>query len=159
MPRWYNPYMIQELNRNTKIWLVVGRIALGWLFFYAGLVKILNPEWSAVGFLVNAKTFPGLYAWFVSPSVIGIVNFINEWALLLLGVSLVLGLFVRWSTIPGALLMVLYYFAGNAFPAVANGFIVDEHIIYIAILILFFVTSAGNYFGLDGKFPKEKNTA
>lgn len=149
--------MIQELNRNTKIWLTVARIALGWIFFYAGLVKILDANWSAAGFLVNAKTFPGLYAWFAGPSVIGVVNFINEWALLLLGVSLVLGLFVQWSTIPGAFLMILYYFAGNAFPIVPNGFIVDQHIIYIAMLILFFVTHDRNYFGLDGKFPKEKN--
>ncbi|MEK7626911.1 MAG: DoxX family protein [Patescibacteria group bacterium] len=146
--------MIQELNRNTKIWLTVARVMLGWLFFYAGLVKILNANWSAAGFLNNAKTFPGLYAWFAGPSVIGVVNFINEWALLLLGISLILGLFVRWSAIPGALLMALYYFAGNAFPAVANGFIVDQHIVYIAILILFFVTDAGNYFGLDSKFSK-----
>ncbi len=146
--------MVQELNRDTKIWLAVARVALGWLFFYAGLVKILDVNWSAAGFLNNAKTFPELYAWFASPSVIGVVNFINEWALLLLGVSLVLGLFVRWSTIPGALLMVLYYFAGNAFPTVPNGFIVDDYIIYIAMPILFFVTNDGHYFGLDEKFRK-----
>ena len=145
------------LNKNTKIWLAVGRIALGWIFFYAGLVKILDASWSAAGFLANAKTFSGLYAWFAGPSVIGVVNFINEWALLLLGISLILGLFVRWSAIPGALLMVLYYFAGNAFPVVANGFIVDDHVIYAALLILFFVMDAGNYFGLDGKVSRVKN--
>ena len=145
------------LNKNTKIWLAVGRIALGWIFFYAGLVKILNASWSAAGFLANAKTFPGLYAWFAGPNIIGIVNFVNEWALLLLGTSLILGLFVRWSAIPGVVLMLLYYFAGNAFPAVSNGFVVDQHIIYIAILILFFVTDAGKYFGLDSKFSKTKD--
>ena len=147
--------MTQELNRNTKIWLTVARIALGWFFFYAGLVKILDAKWSAAGFLNTAKTFPGLYAWFAGPSVIGVVNFVNEWALLLLGVSLILGLFVRWSTIPGVFLMLLYYFASNAFPFVSNGFIVDEHIIYIAMLIIFFVTHDGNYFGLDDKFGKK----
>ena len=119
-------------------------------------MKILDANWSAAGFLVNAKTFPGLYAWFASPSVIGVVNFVNEWALLLLGTSLILGLFVRWSAIPGALLMVLYYFAGNAFPYVPNGFVVDQHIIYIAMLILFFTIGAGNHFGLDKKLFKIK---
>jgi len=147
--------MAQELNRNTKIWLAVARIALGWIFFYAGLVKILNANWSAAGFLNGAKTFPELYAWFAGPSVIGVVNFVNEWALLLLGISLILGLFVRWSAIPGAILLLLYYFASNAFPIVLNGFIVDDHIIYIAMLILFFVTNDGHYFGLDEKFGKK----
>jgi thiosulfate dehydrogenase [quinone] large subunit len=146
--------MTQELNRNTKIWLTVARIALGWIFFYAGLVKILDANWSAAGFLNNAKTFPELYAWFAGPNVIGVVNFINEWALLLLGASLILGLLVRWSAVPGAFLMLLYYFAGNAFPFVSNGFIVDQHIIYIAMLILFFVTNDGNYFGLDDRFRR-----
>lgn len=147
--------MTQELNRNTKIWLAVARIALGWFFFYAGLVKILDANWSAAGFLNGAKTFHGLYAWFAAPNVIGIVNILNEWGLLLLGTSLILGLFVRWSTIPGVVLMLLYYFANNAFPFVSNGFIVDDHIIFIALLMLFFVTHDGYYFGLDEKFGKK----
>ena len=50
--------------------------------------------------------------------------------------------------------MFLYYFAGNALPIVPNGFIVDDHIIYIAMLMLFFVTNDGHYFGLDEKFRK-----
>lgn len=143
------------LSKNTKIWLTVARVVMGWLFFYAGITKILNPDWSAAGFLNNAKTFSGLYVWFAGSGVIGIVNFVNEWALTLLGISLILGLFVRWGAIPGAILMLLYYFAGNAFPSVPNGFIVDDHIIYAVILILFFVINAGKYFGLDGILKKD----
>ena len=108
------------LTMNTKIWLVVARIAAGWLFFYAGITKVMNTEWSAAGFLGGAKTFPGLYAWFADSSIIGVVNFLNEWGLTLLGISLILGLFVRWSAWPGVALMVLYYFAGNNFPFVPN---------------------------------------
>ncbi len=128
---------------------------MGWLFFYTGIMKILNPNWSAAGFLNGAKNFPDLYSWFAQPNVINQINFINEWALLLLGVSLILGVFVRWSAIPGVILMLLYYFAGNVFPFVPNGFIVDDHIIYISVLVLFFAMDAGRYFGLDGKIFKK----
>lgn len=70
--------MAQELNKNAKIWLVVARVAMGWLFFYAGITKILNPDWSAAGFLNGAKTFAGFYAWLAQPGLMGIINFVNE---------------------------------------------------------------------------------
>jgi len=120
----------------------------------AGIAKVLDPNWSAAGFLGSAKTFSGFYAWLAQPGLIGIVNFVNEWGLTLLGLSLILGLFVRWSAMLGVILMVLYYFAGNAFPFVPNGFIVDQHIILVLMLVFFFVTGAGHYFGLDAKFNK-----
>ena len=30
------------------------RMMMGWVFFYAGIVKVIDPNWSARGFLVNA---------------------------------------------------------------------------------------------------------
>ena len=131
--------------------LFIARVAMGWLFLYAGLTKVFNPNWSAAGYLGNAKTFAGFYNWFLRPEILPFTNFMNEWGLTLLGVSLILGVLVKYSGYLGALLMLLYYFPVLDFPKIGvNSYLVDEHIIYALVLILFSVYRAGGYWGVDG---------
>ena len=137
------------LSKSEAKWLTAARLALGWLIFYAGITKILDPAWTAKGYLMGAKTFPGFYGWFASPENIGWINFVNEWGLTLVGASLILGLGVRLSSILGAALMVLYYFPVLEFPEVEHGLIVDDHLIYAAALAFFAAARAGRYYGLD----------
>lgn len=137
------------MDKLLKISIFLSRIALGWLFFYAGITKVLNSQWSAAGYLNNAKSFTGLYHWFASAQNIGWVNFINAWGMTLIGVALILGIFVRWASLGGMLLMVLYYFALPLLYPNANSFIVDEHIIYILVLAILFFSQAGKIWGLD----------
>ena len=137
--------------------LFITRVAMGWLFLYAGLTKVFNPNWSATGYLGNAKTFAGFYNWFLRPEILPFTNFMNEWGLTLLGVSLIMGVLVKYSGYLGVLLMLLYYFPVLEFPAVGHSYIVDEHIIYALMLVLFSVYRAGEYWGLDGVFKKLRN--
>src|SRR3989344_1942321 len=107
--------------------LFLTRVAMGWLFLYAGFTKVINPDWSAAGYIGNAKTFSGFYNWFLRPDVLPLTNLINEWGLTLLGVSLIFGVLVRYSAVLGSLLMLMYYFPILDFPkAGANSFIVDD---------------------------------
>jgi len=118
--------------------------------FYAGITKILNPTWSAAGYLKGAKTFTGFYQWLLSPDILPTINFVNEWGLALLGVSLIFGVFVRLSSVLGAVLMLLYYFVILDFPHPnAFSYIVDEHVIYALVLIFFAATRAGRVWGLE----------
>jgi len=136
----------------SKVSLFFLRIAMGWMFFYAGITKVLNPEWSAGGYLKGAKTLPELFAWFASPGILPFVNFINEWGLTLLGVSLILGAFVRLSALLGAVLMMLYYLPALTFPYIdAHSYIVDEHIVYALVLLFFVGIKAGRVWGADSK--------
>lgn len=130
--------------------LLLLRLTTGWLFFYAGITKVFDPNWSAAGYLSNAKTFSGLFQWFASPEMLPVTNFLNEWGLTLIGLSLILGVFVRLSGILGALLMLLYYFPvlDGAYPN-AHSFIVDEHIIYAAALLTLAALRAGRVYGLE----------
>jgi len=147
-----------------KVSLFLLRVSLGWMFFYAGITKILNPEWSAVGYLKGAKTFAGFYQFLTQPGILPITNFVNKWGLTLLGISLIFGVFVRLSSILGAALMLLYYFPILDFPYPnAHSFIIDEHIIYALALILLAAWRAGRTYGLENwcanlpvcsKFPK-----
>jgi len=139
---------IQE-EKFSGISLVVLRLAMGWLMLHAGITKVLDPEWSAKGYLMGAKTFAGLYHWLASPEILPVINFVNEWALTLLGISLILGIFVRLSSILGALLMLLYYFPVLSFPYVGvHAFLVDEHIIYALVLLFFAAVGAGQQWSL-----------
>jgi uncharacterized membrane protein YphA (DoxX/SURF4 family) len=82
------------------------------------------------------------------------------WGLLLLGASLLVGLFVRWSAPAGAALMFLYYLPTLRFPyAGSHGLIVDEHVVYILALLLVARLDAGGAYGLDGVFGAGKNPA
>lgn len=141
--------MEPELNKNTAKWLFVLRLVTGWLMFYAGITKILDPNWSAAGYLKNAQTFGDFYNWLAQPGILDVVNFVNEWGLAFLGVSLILGIAVRLSSSLGAILMILYYFPAVKFPFVEHGFLVEEHIIYAAVLAFFAVVRAGRYYGLE----------
>jgi thiosulfate dehydrogenase [quinone] large subunit len=140
------------------------RLLTGWMMFYAGITKVLDPNWSAAWYLNSAKTFAGFYRWLANPGILPIVNFVNEWGLTLLGMSLILGLGVRLSSILGAVLMLLYYFPILDFPYPnPHSFIVDEHIVYAAVLLYLAAVRAGRVWGLDNwcsnlplcaKFPR-----
>ncbi|MBI4250380.1 DoxX family membrane protein [Candidatus Uhrbacteria bacterium] len=134
----------------AKISLFLLRLGVGWFMLYAGITKVLNPEWSAAGYLKGAKTFAGLYQWFAQPDILPIINFINEWGLTLLGVSLLLGIFVRLSSVLGAVLMLLYYFPVLQFPIIPpHSYIVDDHIINALVLVVLASMQAGRVWGLD----------
>lgn len=154
------------MEKFAKVSLFLLRISLGWLFFYAGITKVLDPNWSAGGFLGNAQNLPGFFSWLASPAILPVTNFLNEWGLTLIGASLVLGLFVRISSFSGAILMLLYYLAGSELPFVEHGFLVDDHVVYIFALLYFAAVHAGRIWGLENwcsglpicrRFPKLRN--
>lgn len=136
---------------SQKFFLFLLRVSAGWMFFYAGITKVLNPQWSAEGYLKGAKSFVWFYQWLLQPEILPIINSINKWGLALLGASLIIGLFVRFSSLLGVLLMLLYYIPLGFPHPNPNSYIVDQHIIYIAILFFFASISAGRIFGLDSK--------
>lgn len=134
------------MNKSTKITLFILRIALGWVFLWAGFTKILAPAgWSAKGYLLGAT---GPFAdWFKGMAGNPIVDNLNMWGLALIGISLLAGGLVRWSSIGGALLMLFYYFAYFK-QNTAHG-LIDDHLIYLFIFVFFIAIKAGEIWGLD----------
>lgn len=141
------------MNKD-KILLLL-RVGMGVIFFYAGITKVINPNWSPAGYLENAQTFSGFYGWLASASNLPWVTFLNEWGLTLIGAALILGVTTRFAASLGAILMILYYFPVLNFPyAGDHGYLVDDHIIYALVLCLLAVENAGRKFGLDSKLRK-----
>lgn len=147
-----------------KILLSILRIAIGWHFLYEGLSKLLAGNWSAYSYLENTSGFlSGFYHWLASdPSIVNVVDFLNIWGLILIGLALFTGIFIRLAAISGVLLLLLYYFAyppfGSSVFRASEGqlFLVDRNFIEaIALLFLVFVKDRGyGLYALKGMFLK-----
>lgn len=136
------------MNKAQKVSLFLLRVGLGFFFFYAGFTKIIDPSWSAAGYIGAAKHFTSFYQLFLAPNILPIVNILNAWGLTLLGLSLITGLFTRLSSILGIVLMALYYLA-LPFPYPdAHSFIIDDHIIIILALLVIINFQAGKVWSL-----------
>jgi len=142
-----------------KSFITIIRAAIGWHFLYEGLVKLFADNWSAASYLNNTYSFlSGFYHWMAAtPGRLAVVDFLNEWGLILIGLALFAGLFARWASLFGALLLALYYFA---YPPWGFSVLGSEGAVYIinpilieAIVLsfLFFYKEKG--YGLDNLLP------
>ena len=131
--------------------IVFFRLSIGWIFLHAGFDQVMQPRFSATGFLSHAKTFHDVFAIFTGPRIAPVVSFIVKWGQLLLGASLILGAFIRVSAIFGIILMLTFYLAHMNWPYNENRFyfVVGPHLIYAGILLYLLVKRSGHVLGLD----------
>ena len=128
-----------------KISLFLLRIGMGVLFFWSGWIKIIDANWSAADYIASSKTFIDFYTWLLQPNILPIVNFLNEWGLTLIGAALILGVFVRLASFFGIIVMILYYLP--SYPT--DHGLVDEHIIYSLVFLVFTAFGAGKILTLN----------
>ncbi len=128
------------------------RLAMAWTFLYAASHQVFDPSWSVAGFLKGTKTFHDVYAPFTTERWAPVLTFLVGYGHLLIGLSLLFGLFVRVSASFGILLMLLYWTAHMSFPFIENknNFLLDFHIVYAGVLVQLIVERAGHVWGLDG---------
>ncbi len=139
---------MMNYSKGQIIALVALRIVIGWHFLYEGLTKIFQPEWTSGAYLMDSRGFlSGFFIWIAShPSVLSAADFLNEWGLTLVGLSLILGILTRLGTIAGMLLLLFYYLSHPAwvgyeyiFPLEGAYFVVDKNIIeMVALLVIWF---------------------
>jgi len=134
--------------------LLALRLVMGWTFFYAGIIKVVNPDWSVRGFLLfgipEGNPLTGLWttmatdwAWLLTP--------LNQVGLTLIGLGLITGTLVRLSAFFGAMMMGFYWAAH--FPH-DNAFIVSYHVVYAILLFGLGAFGAGRIFGVDAILEK-----
>jgi thiosulfate dehydrogenase (quinone) large subunit len=149
---------INRLTSSQITWLVVLRVVIGWHFLYEGLVKVFNPAWSPFGYLMDSKGIfaPVFHAMAANPGVLKVIDYMNEWGLVLIGLGLVLGIFTRLATWAGMLLLAFYYlshppFVGlnYALPSEGSYFIVDKVMIEFFALVVLSLFPTGHLIGLD----------
>jgi thiosulfate dehydrogenase [quinone] large subunit len=154
-------------SKSQLFWLVTLRVIIGWHFLYEGVVKVVNPNWSGIGFLLDsggfmAGFFQGLAA---NQSTLQVIDFINIWGLIAIGLGLILGSFTRIATIAGIVLLSLYYFSHPPFPGIkyamsmeGSYLFVNKNLIEMVALVVLFLFPTSREFGLDKFICKKRNS-
>ena len=96
-----------------EVFLILLRMGIGWHLLYEGLVKLVSPGWTSAPFLAESRwLFSGAFHWIAAhPLVLRVVDLLNVWGLVLIGLALVLGAFSRLAAVSGIVLLFLYYVA------------------------------------------------
>ena len=135
-----------------KFIITIIRMAIGWHFLYEGCIKLFAGNWSAESFLNNTQgLFSGFYHWLASsPEMLAVIDILNVWGLVFIGVALSFGIFARWASLAGALLLAFYYFAYPPFGdslLTSNGsvYIINQLFIEVTILIFLFCYKERGY--------------
>lgn len=137
------------MTQPQKLTLVALRLAIGWHFLYEGLVKLANPNWTSAGYLLDSGGFLKnfFFALASNPDILKVVDFLNIWGLILIGLGLIIGLFTRVAIISGIVLMAFYYlshppFVGLKYAVPSDGsyLVVNKMVIEalaLAVLLVF----------------------
>ncbi len=146
--------------------LIALRFLTGWHLLYEGFAKLINPQWSSMGFLKESQwVLSGFADWIISnPGVLNAVDFLNTWGLIAIGLGLILGFCFRAAAIAGALLLLVYYLncppltgIEYSLPTDGNNLIVDKTLIEAVALLVLALFPTSTIFGIDSLVCKRKN--
>jgi len=146
--------------------LTVLRVLIGWHFLYEGISKLISPYWSSAAYLLDSKwLLSGVATTIVSnPTLLSFADYINMWGLTAVGALLILGLFSRYATVAGLVLVLLYYFFAPPFtgleyskPAEGSYLIVNKNLIEACALWVLFMFPSSDIIGLDRFFKEQIN--
>lgn len=166
----------RDQSLGARFWGVL-RIALGWVFLWAFLDKLLalgfatgaNPETGAVerfgdaawinggsptdGFLSfglnTTGFFEGIYSSLAGQAW---VDWIYMLSMLGIGAALIAGVAVRPAAVAGIVWMALFYTAAAILPE--NNLFLNDHVVYAIALAGIAAVSAGRYLGLGRRWER-----
>ena len=157
---------MHKYSKSQMFWLVALRMLVGWHCLYEGLVKILNPKWTSMGYLLDAQ------GWFASwfhlmannKNLLSVIDFMNEWGLFLIGLGLIVGCFSRLACVGGIALLGLYWLSHPHYigveymlPFEGSYLFVDKNLVELGALAVLYVFPTSKIFGLDGFILKLLN--
>ena len=147
------------MKSNSQIfWLVTLRVVIGWHFLYEGVVKLANPNWSSAGYLIDSQGFlKGFFYWLASDSaMLNVVDFLNVWGLIAIGLGLILGLLTRIALWAGVVLLGFYYFShppcigmSYGLPMEGSYLIVNKTLIELIAMVVLGLFPTGMAIGVD----------
>ena len=152
------------IKDSTKSLFTIVRILIGWHFLYEGVVKLLSTSWSARTYLLESTWwFSGAFrAMALNEPVLRVVDFLNIWGLVIIGLFLFLGLFTRLAAFSGASLLLLYYVAHPPFTGLMEGAMtegsyiwVNKNLIEMFVLILLSNIPVQWMYGIDNFIARQ----
>ena len=159
---------LNHSQSSVKIVVTLIRVAIGWHFLYEGISKILSPGWTSQGYLSGSNSFlSGFYHWLASsPGMIQVVDMLNIYGLILIGLGLFLGVLIRYASGAGIVLLLMYYFAyppfgASAFNQPEGSLYIVNKILLEALVLSFILLNKENGYGLryfSSFFKRKKKT-
>lgn len=157
--------MKNNYTRWQLTFLVALRFLIGWHLLYEGVAKLLNPQWSSVGFLKESQwILSGFADWVVTnPNILNAVDFLNTWGLIAIGLGLILGMCFRVAALSGFVLLVVYYLncpplvgIEYSLPADGNNLIVNKTLIEAFALAVLALFPTSKILGMDALVDRFK---
>lgn len=160
------------LSRFQAFGLILLRTLIGWHFLYEGYYKLMLPGWSragtplapfsAAGYMKGAT---GPLAPFIRPladsaAMMGWIDILIPLGLLLVGLSLVLGLFTRLGAWGALGFLTLFYLTAIPLTGVPGPnqegtyLLVNKNLIEGAAVIVLLAFRTGQIAGLDAAWPR-----
>lgn len=133
--------------------LLLMRLSIGWIMFQGGVTKLLDPTWTAAGYLNNVPAGNPFGFWSMMAGV-PMIDMLVTWGLLLTGLGIITGTLFRFSAFWAAVMNLLFWASSleggimQGLP-VAHGWVVDSHIVYIMLLFGLAAFGAGRIIGVD----------
>jgi thiosulfate dehydrogenase [quinone] large subunit len=154
------------LPTTARVALVTLRMLIGWHFLYEGYYKLMLPGWSASGAPVSRWSASGYLAAASGPfadafralaesSLLPWVDVIVIIALVVVGISLLLGLFTQAGCVGAMLLLGMFYLAmiplsgGPQAGAEGTYLLVNKTLVELGAVWVLFMFRTGHVAGLD----------
>lgn len=145
-------------NKLQLFTLVLLRVVIGWHLLYEGIVKFLQPNWSAALYLEDTQgVFKPMFETLLdNEAMLQAVSQMNQYGLVLVGLALICGAFVKIASW-GAILMLLCYtmshpsFIGVDYMTAMEGSYlwIDKNIIEIVALMVIWIFPTSKRIGVD----------
>ncbi|MEI8226037.1 MAG: DoxX family protein [Bacteroidota bacterium] len=154
-----------DFNKLTPWLFTVIRITIGWHFLYEGITKILITDWSSAPYLAGSQWIfsPLFHSMAGSAAIVAIVDFLNIWGMILVGLGLMFGLLTRWASAGGAVMLLFYYVAYPPVPGFTVGVPVEGSYLWVNktlieffMLIAFIFISSDYHFSIDRLYNRWK---
>lgn len=158
--------VLTTLTTGQQLALILLRTLIGWHFLYEGYFKLMRPAWgrdgeplaawSAAGYLKGATgPFAGLFHRMGDAAWIGTLDMAVALGLVLIGLSLMLGLFTRAGCVGALLMLFMFYIAaipmsGLPEPRAEGVYLfVNKNLIEAAAVFVLLLFPTGRFAGLD----------
>ena len=165
-----------KVNRAQSIALIVLRTLIGWHFLYEAYYKIVSPAWSpgggpltpwsSVGYLKGASgPLARVFQRLINAGATTWIDRSVKLALLLIGLSLLLGLFTRVGAVAALVFLSLFYLLyvpilGVPQPnAEGTYLIVNKTLIEAIAVIVLLAFDTGRIAGLDLLWQRKRSSS
>lgn len=138
-----------KYKNSQTIVLLLLRLILGYHFLFEGIDKLFSANWTSAVFLEQTNwLFSNFYHILAdNATLLSIVDFLNIWGQILIGISLIIGLFSTVAAWFGALLLFIYYFAIP--PFIESYLFIDKNLIELFAFLVVALFPTSHLLGVD----------